>query len=133
MLEFFYAFTLPLQQLYRNLKKQNLFYRYQKSDITVVTQAVLQNLSGSTKSFGYRLMRQKLRADGFIVDHETVKVFLKVLDADQVELQPFHCLARRTYVSFGPNCIWHIDGYDKIKSYGFAIHGAIDGFSRKIL
>ena len=29
--------------------------------------------------------------------------------------------------------IWHIDGYDKIKPYGFAIHGVIDRFSRKIL
>ena len=29
--------------------------------------------------------------------------------------------------------MWHIDGYDKLKPYGFAIHGAIDGFSRKII
>ena len=36
-------------------------------------------------------------------------------------------------VSVGPNYLWHIDGYDKIKPYGFAIHGAIDGLSRKIL
>ncbi|CAC5369292.1 unnamed protein product [Mytilus coruscus] len=27
----------------------------------------------------------------------------------------------------------HIDGYDKLKPYGFSIHGAIDGFSRRIL
>ena len=25
------------------------------------------------------------------------------------------------------------DGYDKLKAFGFAIHGAIDGHSRKIL
>ena len=29
--------------------------------------------------------------------------------------------------------MWHIDGYDKLKPYGFTIHGAIDGFSRKII
>lgn len=29
--------------------------------------------------------------------------------------------------------IWHIDGYDKLKPFGFCIHGAIDGYSRKIL
>ena len=29
--------------------------------------------------------------------------------------------------------MWHIDGYDKLKPFGFAIHGAIDGYSRKIL
>ena len=33
----------------------------------------------------------------------------------------------------GPNFIWHIDGYDKLKPYGFCVHGAIDGYSRHIL
>jgi hypothetical protein len=28
--------------------------------------------------------------------------------------------------------LFHI-GYDKLKPYGFPIHGAIDGYSRKIL
>ena len=42
-------------------------------------------------------------------------------------------LARRIYCSNGPNDVWHSDGYDKIKQYGFPIHGGVDGFSRKIL
>ena len=58
---------------------------------------------------------------------------MKILDADGVELRSSRHLGRRTYVSLGPNYLWHIDGYDKIKPYGFAIHGVIDGFSRKIL
>ena len=29
--------------------------------------------------------------------------------------------------------MWHIEGYDKLKPFGFPIHGAIDGFSRKVL
>ena len=33
----------------------------------------------------------------------------------------------------GPNFISHIDGYDKLKPYGFCIHSAIDGYSRCIL
>ena len=27
----------------------------------------------------------------------------------------------------GPNYVWHCDGYDKLKPYGFPIHGCIDG------
>lgn len=27
----------------------------------------------------------------------------------------------------GPDFVWHLDGYDKLKPYGFAIHGYIDG------
>ena len=57
---------------------------------------------------------------------------MKILDAGGVELRSSHRLASRSYVSVGPNYLWHIDGYDKIKPYRFAIHGAIDGFSRKI-
>ena len=29
--------------------------------------------------------------------------------------------------------MWHVAGYDKVKPSGFPIHGAIDGFSKKIL
>ena len=32
-----------------------------------------------------------------------------------------------------PNDIWHYDGYDKMKPFGFPIHGAVDGISRKLL
>jgi len=33
----------------------------------------------------------------------------------------------------GPNYLWHIDGFDKLNRWGFYIHGAIDGYNRKIL
>ena len=79
-LNFFHAVSLSLRQLHRILRKQNLFCRYRKSHITEVTQAILQNLSGYSKFFGYRLMHQKLRADGFIVDRKTVRILLKVLN-----------------------------------------------------
>ena len=29
--------------------------------------------------------------------------------------------------------VWHIDGYVKLKPFGIAIRGGIDGFSRKII
>ena len=63
-------------------------------------------------------MHQKFRTDGFIVDRETVKILLKGLDVDGVELRSSHRLARRTYVSVGPNCLWHIVGYVKVKPNG---------------
>ena len=78
-------------------------------------------------------MHQKLCVDGFIDNRETVRILLKVLDADGAELRSPHRLARRVYFSVGPNYLWHMDRYDKIKPYGFEIHDTIDGFSRKIL
>ena len=44
-LEIFYAVTLSLRQLHRILRKQNLFRTYRKSNITEVTQGVLQILA----------------------------------------------------------------------------------------
>ena len=29
--------------------------------------------------------------------------------------------------------VWHVDGYDKLKPFGIAISGCIDGFSRKVM
>jgi hypothetical protein len=33
----------------------------------------------------------------------------------------------------GPNYVYHVDGYDKLKPFGFAISGCIDGYSRRIM
>ena len=64
------------------------------------------------------------------LDHESVRLILKALDPDGAEQRSSRRLRRRQYRSKGPNYIWHIDSYDKLKPYGFCIHGAIDGYSR---
>ena len=70
---------------------------------------------------------------GFIIDHESLRLILKELESLSVKQRTRHKLTRSTYVFTGPNQTWHIDGYDKLKPIGFAIHGAIDGYTRKIL
>ena len=80
-------------------------------------------------------MHQRLINDhGLVVTRDSVRQVLKILDpAEGVDLRSKHRLRRRTYNAKGPNYLWHIDGYDKLKPFGFCIHGAIDGFSRRIL
>ena len=78
-------------------------------------------------------MHQKLRRLGYITNKETVRLCLKNLDESHVALGQCRGLQRRQYISPGPDHMWHIDGYDKLKLYGFATHGATDGFSRKII
>lgn len=70
---------------------------------------------------------------GLITDRETVRLLLRLMDGGGVDLRARHRLRRRVYVSRGPNYVWHIDGYDKLKPYGICISGCIDGFSRKII
>jgi hypothetical protein len=54
-------------------------------------------------------------------------------DPEGVAMRKSKSLKRRLYYSKGPNFSWHLDGYDKLSPYGLAIHGCIDGFSRKML
>lgn len=58
---------------------------------------------------------------------------MKSLDPEGMNARLRKRLKRRSYSSPGPNFVWHIDGYDKLKPYGIAISGCIDGFSRNIL
>ncbi|XP_053376118.1 uncharacterized protein LOC123543857 isoform X2 [Mercenaria mercenaria] len=58
---------------------------------------------------------------------------VQLLDYEGVRRRKRHRLRRRQYRSQGPNYVWHLDGYDKLSPYGIAIHGCIDGFSRKVI
>lgn len=79
-------------------------------------------------------MQQRLvNIHGLVVDKETVRQILKIVDPAGVEARCKHRLKRRQYRSKGPNYIWHVDGYDKLKPFGFCIHACIDGYSRRIL
>ena len=67
-----------------------------------------------------------------VVDHklsvskEFVRNALRIMDFEGVQ-------RRSRQTPKGPNFIWHLDGYDKLKPYGFCIHGCIDGYSRQIM
>ena len=78
-------------------------------------------------------MHQKCAVNGYKVRREDVRIILSTLDPESVGRRQARRLVRRAYHAKGPNFIWHVDGYDKIKPFGFAISGCIDGFSRKII
>ena len=124
---------ITLRQLNRILRKLGLSRRKFKASITSVISAIETELVSSSASFGYRMMHQKLGQKKLVVDRETVWTALRFLDPDGVTARSRHILHRRVYNARGANYVCHIDGYDKFKPYGFAIHGAIDGYSRKIL
>ena len=125
---------LSIRQLKRILRQLSLRRRGHRSDGWDVIAAVEEELKGSGSSIGYRLMHQRLRIDYRLhVDRETVRQVLKGLDPDGVNMRSKRKLQRRKYRTKGPDFLWHIDGYDKLKPFGFCIHGAIDGYSRRIL
>lgn len=129
-----HGINLSMRQLKRILRERGLTRRKQQSPVNEIVDAIENELEGSGRLIGYRLMHQKLGLSyGLVVDRETVRVVMKALDPEGVERRSRHRLVRRKYHAGGPNFIWHIDGYDKLKPFGFCIHGAIDGFSRRIM
>ena len=70
---------------------------------------------------------------GFHVPRYTIKTLLRDIHREGTESRRRQRLRRRVCSNPGPNYAWHIEGYDKLKPFGFAIHGAIDSYSRKVL
>jgi len=87
-------------------------------------------MEGPETLCGYRSVWNSLHSEGLRVPQSFVRNVINIVDPEGTAL----CrLKRRRYINLGPDFAWHIDGYDKIKPFGFAVHGAIDGYSRKIL
>ena len=125
---------MSLRQLKRILSKKGLKKREIAHDPRDIIAAIEQEVVRSGGSLGYRQMQLRLRLDyGILVDRDTVRRSLLLLNPEGVNRRSRQKLRRRQYFSRGPNYIWHLDGYDKLKPFGFCIHGAIDGFSRRIL
>ena len=78
-------------------------------------------------------MHHRLILSGYQCNRETVRLALKSLDPEGVDMHKTHRLTRRRYTNPGPNYLWHLDGNDKLKPFGLGIHGCIDGYSRRIL
>ncbi|KAE8577806.1 hypothetical protein XENTR_v10023069 [Xenopus tropicalis] len=122
---------------YRTLKrlcrKLGLYRRKNYTDIADVIDFIQSEMEGSGQMQGYRWLHLRLIQRGFVVTQKTVRQIIAAIDPEGVCLRTAHRLRRRRYHSQGPNAIWHIDSYDKLKPYGIAINGCIDGFSRYVI
>ena len=116
----------------RRLKLRRVQPLQEEGALTAIN-FIKNQLEQSGQCLGYKAMHRRLQQEGIIIGRNKVRIILKHLDSDAVRDRQMRRLRRRRYANPGPNSVWHIDGYDKLKPYGFAIHGAIDGFSRRVL
>ena len=123
---------ISMRTLKRVLNRLRLFRRQNFSDILEVALYIMDNVRQSGKQLGYKMMHLKCLQHGYVVTQESVRLLLNICDKEGVELRRRNRLQRRNYTNLGPNFLWHIDGYDKLKPYGLCINGCIDGFSRFI-
>ena len=104
-----------------------------RNDTSDMFEAVRDELSGSGTDIGYRRIHKALKSKGYICRRDDVSQIFKQLNPDSVKLRKHRRLHCRRYVANGPNFVWHLDGHDKLKPFGFSIHGCIDGFSRYLI
>ena len=78
-------------------------------------------------------MWDRLELEGIRIPRSVVAITLREIDPEGSTLRRPNDLKRREYANPGPNFAWHIDGYDKLKPWGFPINGGIDGFSHRML
>ncbi|XP_030580627.1 uncharacterized protein LOC115776958 [Archocentrus centrarchus] len=125
---------ISLRSLKSKLNDAGLYRRKDLSSTDVITRAIRVELRGPGQLFGYRMMWQVLRQKyNLQVRRDHVMNLLRELNPQGCERRARRRFIRRTYHSMGPNYMWHVDGYDKLKPFGLALSGCIDGFSRKVL
>ena len=133
-LEKYHDVSMSLSTLKRRLSQYNLKRNKTDVDLTDVERLIQNELDGLGSISGYRGMWHTLRVKyGLCIQREEVESLLRRLDPAGVAEQKRHKLKRRKYTSPGPNYCWHVDGNDKRKPLGFPIHGAVDGYSRRVL
>ena len=136
-LSLLHGVVMSLRTLKRWLKRLQLKRASQRNEASLenIVTAILMEMESSVGSFvGYREMTRQLRMKHrLIVRRDTVMRAMRVIDPEGVEARKRRRLRRRQYNTPGPNFLWHIDGWDKLKPYGFSVHACIDGFSRRLL
>lgn len=133
-LSLYHGISISIRQLHRILRNMRLRRRSSIRNWEFIVSALEYELEGTGQSLGYRSMQSRLRLRHDVnVDRETVRIILRFIDPDGVTTRRQRRLRRRMYWSKGPNYLYHIDGWDKLKPYGLCVHGCIDGFSRKIM
>lgn len=127
-----HGFVLSLRHLKRILRENGL-QRRNYSDLGTTIDFIRSQLNTSSRLHGYRWMHAKCLEHGIRAKTEDVRIILQLLDPESVVQRRRRRLQRRQYFSKGPNFIWHVDSYDKLKPFGICINGCIDGFSRRII
>ena len=85
------------------------------SGIAEVVSFITEQLGTSGSHLGYRILHLRCIDAGFIIQKETVRRLLYILDPLGVQSRMRHRLCRRQYTSDGQNFIWHVDSYNKLK------------------
>ena len=92
----------------------------------ILKDMVINELGTSSSLLGYRQMTEILAVRyGVSISKEDVRKTLKNIGLDGVTIRRNKVIRRRICHTIGPDYIYHIDGNDKLKRWGFSYMGAL--------
>ena len=131
LLKDYHNVPISIRTLKRCLKKLGL-KRSVNPPADIAVRCIIESEIKITSGIkGYRSIWHKLERNGIPVNWDGVMNIIKDINPEQFRNRRVRKLERRIYISPGPNAIWHADGYDKLKPYGFPIMGVLMGFREK--
>jgi hypothetical protein len=124
----------------RTLRRYRLRYDYEDPNpFSNITDNELDNLVGQICNqnagvIGYQFMLAALQDQGHRVSRRRVRASMARTDLLGSLERWATIIPRTVYNVRSPNSLWHMDGNLKLAiTYGFVLHGAIDGYSRRII
>ncbi|KAJ3515573.1 hypothetical protein NMY22_g14424 [Coprinellus aureogranulatus] len=82
---------------------------------------------------GAIIIQGHLRSVGLNIEIGRIRESLKRVDEIGVSLRSKSTTKRRVYRVRGANSLYHQDGNEKLKPWGFYVHGCVDGYSRMVI
>ncbi|KAI4211630.1 MAG: hypothetical protein LQ351_005533, partial [Letrouitia transgressa] len=133
------GFQISLKGLRRVRKDLNLIRKFisveRKQALQEMMQEVVQQeiQKGNIQGYGRGLVYNHFRRQGYIFPRDKLFSLYRTLLPDVVDRRKRDLQRRRgEYIVPGPNFLWSIDGYDKLKAYGIEIYAGLDAYARYI-
>jgi hypothetical protein len=127
--------TLVRTRYQMNLRRRARTVEQQQDADRLIRQLVAQELAtGKIDGYGRTFLYTYFRQQGCPFARDRLFQIYRTMNPVAVENRK-HDLQRQrgAFITPGPNHVWSIDGYDKLKPYGVEIYACIDAYSRYIL
>ena len=119
--------------VYRRLKEQDRYVSKYSTISDSDLDDLIRRLKESHPYDGEVMMAGNLHRSGICVPRSRLRASIHRVDPEGVVERARRTVKRRVYSVPCSNYVWHIDSHHKLIRWRLVIHGAVDGYSRKIM
>lgn len=122
--------TLHRHRVLDEYQDPNPYSAITDNELDTIVGHIIPQTSGV---IGSQFMLSAVQIQGHRVHRRRIRASMCRLDMLGNLERWANMIPRSVYSVKGPNSLWHMDGNLKLRMYGFVLHGAIDGYSRRII